>query len=440
VSNRKVELTAFVLVSMLVFVVSLNVADAQKFDLTRFKGEKIRFFHFTGPTCDMELARIPEFEKLTGIKVECEQYSYGTLYDKLTIELLSGLADVDVFPSQPHVKGKMWYMAGYYEPLEEYLRDPILTNPEFDIHKYSNWDMCTFNGELIGVPRGVDVCILFYRKDLFEKYGVSMPDTFEEMRQVAKKLTIDIDGDGKVDVYGVVERGRYALATSQPWLAGYGGGFFDEAGNVIINSPESIQGLEEYVTLVRQYGPPGIADFSYEGLITTFAKGRAAQVVAVAGRYMPFADPTISDVTDKFDVAVVPRGPKKRATYAQGWMWNIYKGSKNKEAAWLFLQWLLKPKYLLENACRGMVLMPMPEIYDDPRFVESTSPGFARVLKETLKFAKGTYVPPILRGLEARSVVEEQITKAIEGEDLKPLLDKAARKLEELVVPGEFGR
>ncbi|MGI6558382.1 MAG: ABC transporter substrate-binding protein [Limnochordia bacterium] len=80
--------------------------------------------------------------------------------------------------------------------------------------------------------------VLWYRKDLFEEKGLDVPKTWSEWLHAAKELTIDTDGDGKPDIYGMLQ---YLYDTEPQAITNLmytsGASTFDENGNVAINSP-----------------------------------------------------------------------------------------------------------------------------------------------------------------------------------------------------------
>ncbi len=86
-------------------------------------------------------------------------------------------------------------------PVEKYrgiITDSLINDIFPPLIKDNTWD-----GRLITFPFNKSVPVYYYNKDLFREYGIdSFPRTWQEFRKVAKKLTIDKDGDGKPDIYG----------------------------------------------------------------------------------------------------------------------------------------------------------------------------------------------------------------------------------------------
>ena len=66
-------------------------------------------------------------------------------------------------------------------------------------------EYCSHDGKLMGIPFVALNSVMFYNKDMFEEAGVTkVPETWEELREAAKKLTQDKDGDGETDQWGMM--------------------------------------------------------------------------------------------------------------------------------------------------------------------------------------------------------------------------------------------
>ena len=104
-------------------------------------------------------------------------------------------------------------------------------------------------GVVYGVPINGNIQVLYYRADLYEKAGLKVPQTWDELAANAKAL------HNPPNVYGMVQRGaRSASDISYDWmpyLHGHNGAIFkdEKAGDftVTINSPEAKQALDIYV-------------------------------------------------------------------------------------------------------------------------------------------------------------------------------------------------
>ncbi|MBO2518415.1 MAG: hypothetical protein CW349_01765 [Firmicutes bacterium] len=133
------------------------------------------------------------------IQVEYQQVDWGSIHDYLVTSFQTG--DVpDVFHYEsPQVLdfGRMGYLTDLAPLISDDLRNDVL--PNF-------WETVSIDGAIYGVPYIVEPFIVLYNKDLFEQEGIevdpSEPMTWDELRAIAKRLTKDLDGDGRIDQYG----------------------------------------------------------------------------------------------------------------------------------------------------------------------------------------------------------------------------------------------
>src|SRR6185295_5584123 len=127
----------------------------------KYAGTKLEVILAKGPRGDNLQKNIKEFTELTGIQVEAEQIPEQQQRQKVVIELTSGRPSVDVVHLSYHVQKSQFEQAGW-----------------------------------------LDYFILYYNKELFEKKGVAVPKTLDEMVAAAEKLT-----DPKEGTFGFVGRG-----------------------------------------------------------------------------------------------------------------------------------------------------------------------------------------------------------------------------------------
>ncbi|MEO0251095.1 MAG: ABC transporter substrate-binding protein [candidate division WOR-3 bacterium] len=91
--------------------------------------------------------------------------------------------------------------ANKIEPIEDFIDeiDSVKLKRVFPILLDGN----KWNDTLVTFPFNKSVPVIYYNIDLFEKHGIArFPETWDEFREVAKKLTIDENGDGKPEIYG----------------------------------------------------------------------------------------------------------------------------------------------------------------------------------------------------------------------------------------------
>ena len=220
------------------------------------------------------------------------------------------------------------------EPLDSYL---------------ANWDkkgeisdslyevMRTAGGEdsIYVMPWNTQVLYVYYRPSMFEAAGVSVPKTYEEFLDICAKLTRDTDGDGKTDVYGFGMRG--SNGGQEPW-----GSFIYAAGGSFehLDSPESIQGMKDYISLFTNgYVPETAPNDGFAQVIDGFKSGLTAMTIHHIGSSAQMMELFGDDVS----AFVFPAG--KGQWTSMGDTENVmFASCKNKEAAFEWLAYLAAGK------------------------------------------------------------------------------------------------
>jgi multiple sugar transport system substrate-binding protein len=305
----------------------------------KFAGTTLEVNLIKGPRGDLLQRHAAEFTELTGIKVSSEVIPEQQQRQKAVIELTSGRPSFDVVHVSYHVQKRQFDKAGWLADLTPYLKDPNLTGSDLVESDFSPGGLQfakTEKGELRSLPWSVDYFILYYNKDIFQKAGAKVPETLDEMAQLAEKLT-----DPKAGIFGFVGRGlRNANMTLWTnFFLNYGGEFLDAKGNITTDGPESIEATKLYQRLLTKSAPPGVAGFNWMESMAAFTQGRAAMWIDGVGWAPPLEDPNASRVVGKVGYTLVPKGPKGQysATYGDGI--GVTQASKNKEAAFLYCQW-----------------------------------------------------------------------------------------------------
>ena len=304
----------------------------------KYSGTTLEAILSKGPRGDNLQKYIKEFTALSGIEVESEQIPEQQQRQKVVIELASGKPSFDIIHLSYHVQKRQFEKAGWLADLSGYLKDPNLTPPDLVESDFSSAGLQyarNDKGQMLSLPWSVDYFILYYNKELFEKKGVAVPKTLDEMADAAEKLT-----DPKEGIYGFVGRGlRNAnMAMWTNFYLNYGGEFLDAKGNILTDGPEAIAATTYYQKLMK-FAPPGVAGFNWMESMASFTQGRAAMWIDGVGWAPPLEDPNASRFVGKVGYAVLPKGPKGAYSPTYGDGIGVVEASKNKEAAYLYCQW-----------------------------------------------------------------------------------------------------
>lgn len=178
-----------------------NIKMPAELDDTR---TTIRFWHsMAGGLGDVLNELIVRFHKENpDIRVvSVYQGSYGSLSQKII-----GAAVVNELPdiSQAY---PAWISRLNEDPENQAvlsLDERITNDKDFDVDDLVSvlLDDCKMDGKLYAIPFNKSFPVLYYNKEMLDRYNLKPPTTWDEFTTVARALTMDLDGDGKIDQWG----------------------------------------------------------------------------------------------------------------------------------------------------------------------------------------------------------------------------------------------
>lgn len=415
--------------------VALTAASAPKtfgqapakggFNWRKFSGAKIRFMNNTHDwSTDLIPKALPEFEKMTGIKVQWEVLAENQFRQKLTLELSSTPESVDGFMSLPSWDGVAFYQSGWYEPVEKFLKSPDLTNPDFDFKDFfpSCVQIATVKNTLVGVPLYPEVQMLYYPKQKFQEKKMKVPENFEDFAAAAEKMY-----DKNANYAGYVSRGDgiQAVYTLAPFVFGMGGRWLDEKGRPDLASDAFIKALDLYSGTLRKFGPPGIAGQTWAQNQVVFGQGNAAMNTDSSNFISTYENPKKSKLAGKVGYAAVPRGPAGLRSTLISWCLSIGSKSKNKEATWLFIQWLASKEMVLRQA-KMKLPVGRQSAWKSPDFQSAMPKEWIEVFAKELPTAAVNEANPLVVQVpETRDAIGKAIVGVIQGVSAKDAAMKA---------------
>ena len=403
----------------------------------KYAGTKLEVLLAKGPRGDNLQKYIKEFTDLTGIQVESEQVPEQQQRQKAVIELASGKPSFDVIHVSYHVQKRQFERAGWLADLSGFLKDPNLTAPDLVESDFSAAGLSyakNDKGQLLSLPWSVDYFILYYNKEIFQKKGVAIPKTFEEMVATADKLT-----DPAAGTFGFVGRGlRNANMTLwSNFYLNYGGEFLDAKGNILTDGPEAVEATKMYQRLMKD-APPGVAGFNWMESMAAFTQGRAAMWIDGVGWAPPVEDPAASRVVGKVGYTQVPAGPKGRysATYGDGI--GVAQASKNKEAAFLLCQWAVSKQQGARLLQSGGGVPFRNSVLNDPEVRKGVKlpQEWLQSVIDASKISK-LGLPVIVPVAEFRDLVGAGVTATLSGADPAVELKKAHEQFRPILERSE---
>ena len=277
-----------------------------------FDGVTVNIMTQTGAIQEPLQRRAPEFEKLTGAKINVIAVPFSDLYQKVLTDWASGTNSVDaaVFAPQWMVD----YVAGGY--LEDIggrvAKDKAIAWD--DIAPFFRDFSSSYGGKTYLVPFDGDFHMLYYRTDIFEKAGLKPPTTWDEYLEAAKKLNgMEVDGQ---KVYGsciakkrnaqsywfvtdVVGSMTQSKGTSQ-------GTFFNTKDMAPLVDNEAFRKALTFLKESGKYGPPDELNMDVSDTRPLFTSGKCALNLDWGDVGVLAIDPATSKVIDKTGATIMP--------------------------------------------------------------------------------------------------------------------------------------
>ncbi len=275
------------------------------------------------------LAVFNGFAKKNNIKVNYFQLPqvFGDDVQKLTTYLSSGYSGLDVLWLDDFMTGT-FSNAGWLSPLEK-----VVSQDNLSAIASTELKLSTYNGHVYRLPANFGSVVFFYRKDLFDKAGLSAPTTWEEIVQAGQKLT----QNGTYGIGFAGKNGNTELFNEMCYWMGQA-----DADPLHLTTPAARQTLQFVYDMIHTYkiAPPDTVTADYTSLQTSFENGKIAMWPTWDGIYKAVkVFPSV--VKNNYQLAVIhpPKGPTNNGTIVANWGWAISKYSKNQDMAAKFIDY-----------------------------------------------------------------------------------------------------
>ncbi|WP_106476004.1 ABC transporter substrate-binding protein [Phytohalomonas tamaricis] len=276
------------------------------------------------------------------IKVNYVTLPENELRQKITTDIASGAGQYDVI-TVSNYETPIWAKNGWLKALtdlpEGYDKNDLLESVRQGL---------SYEDTLYALPFYAESSITYYRKDLFEKAGLTMAErpTWSQMTEYAEKLHDPSNG-----VYGICLRGLPGwgqnMALFSTMVNAYGGRWFDMNWQPELTSEPWKKAATAYKNLLNKFGPPGVTSNGFTESETLFANGQCGMWVdsTVAAGYV--SDKETSRVADQVGFAQAPyETTKNGANWLYIWALAVPKSSKHQEAAQTFVDWATSKDYI----------------------------------------------------------------------------------------------
>ena len=205
-------------------------------------------------------------------------------------------------------------------------------------------DGCRYRGTLFGLPDHFSPLILYYNASIFKTAGLDMPInyyrkqnwTWDVFLDLARKLTKDQDGDGRIDQYGAMMDPTWNSLWQSFVVMNGGQVYNDDLTKCKLDHPKSVEAIQFLADLtVKHKVCPTSAEMQAGNLWELGKVGMVASWPSSQNRWGKM-------LNFQFDVAPLPK-PKngKYATVQTINVMSILKGSSHKQEAWKFLKFIV---------------------------------------------------------------------------------------------------
>jgi len=281
---------------------------------------------------------LPEFEASSGIKVNFDAPSFPVYNQRADLELSTRGSAYDVL-NVTFIYSSRWINSGWLTPLDDFIKNPALTAADWDVKDFLPGALAPEtgkDGKLYGIPWDAEVLLSgASRFDLVKAAGFAYPDTTDDLVKVLRAV------NKKERVAGYVADNHYGW-TFVPYLQAFGGNVFRAPPDDLfptLDTPEAIAAAEYYANLISEFGPDGGVTYTPDQVTQALKLGRTNFTDAGQLYLAQLGDAAASRTIKTANFGLVPKGPAGRfpgvAVHALG----IPSASKNKEAAWAFIQW-----------------------------------------------------------------------------------------------------
>lgn len=364
---------------------------------------------------DIEKLTEDSFTKDTGIQVNYTILPENELRDKVTQDIATQAGQYDVATIGAY-EVPIWSENDWLHELDSYadadeafdkddLIDPI-------VESLSGQD-----GTLYGLPFYGESSFLMYRKDIFEKEGLTMPErpTWDEVADLAAKVDGAEPGMKGICLRGLPGWGEM-FAPLTTVVNTFGGTWFTEDWQAQVNAPEFKEAVNFYVDLVRAHGEPGAAQAGFTECLNAMSQGKVAMWYDATSAAGSLEDPEVSKVAGKVGYVFAPVKETEVSGWLWAWAWAMPKTTQKADAAAEFMLWASSKEYeeLVGNEL-GWARLPAGKresTYEIPEYKEAAG-AFGEMTLQAIQEAR-----PTDPGVQPRPTVGVQFVAIPEFQDL----------------------
>ena len=392
-----------------------------------FEGMEINVLSETIPTHSYESETLAKaFEEITGIKVNHQLLGEGEVVQAVQTQMQTNRNLYDAYINDSDLIGTHARLQSAVN-LTDWMagEGAAVTLPTLDLDDFIGKSFTTGpDGKLWQLPDQQFANLYWFRKDWFdrpdlrkrfkEKYGydLGVPVNWSAYEDIAAFFSNDVEEIDGVRVYGHMDYGKRApdlgWRMTDAWLsmAGAGSrglpngvpidewGIRMEAGSCnpagasvtrggATNGPAAVYAIRKWDEWLRQYAPPGAADYDFYQSLPALSQGNVAQQIFwytafTASMVAPRSDgnnTVDADGNPLWRMAPSPKGPYweegQKLGYQDAGSWTLFKSTpvERRKAAWLYAQFVVSKTVSLKKSHVGLTIIRDSDI-DHVSFTE----------------------------------------------------------------------
>jgi len=303
----------------------------------------------------------PEYEKLTGVKVNVQLIGRDEIHQKMGALFAAQDSSYDIFNLDYNWIPEFG-RAGFLVPL-----DSTLSAEDKADFLPKALAVGTYNKQLLGIPQTIHPALLWYRADLYndpkikEQYkkdtgsALVVPTTMNVWEKQAAWF------NGKTfkgtKVYGWAAQAAKGYGNVHTWLSfaySYGCEPLNAAfSKSQLSTRKCINATTQWNKMMKLM-PPGANDFTYDSVTQAAQQGTIATAIQWSWGAFATDIPDASKTVGKWSFAQIPGGDgAKGVSHLAEWVISVSKFSKNQEESKKFVAWLETKKNDVTQASLG---------------------------------------------------------------------------------------
>lgn len=435
------------------------------YDFRQYEGVQLNFLVENNLFANILESEIESFYEVTGIRVKIHAMDFDTLFQKMNLDFISKtgkyqivyvdpyktlnrfsgyLADLNTYQlssEYPHVKGFP----------DDFFRNQVLVTSYFQKTDH-----------LYAIPFDNTTMILYYRKDIFEKYKDlfykakgydwtpgSEGFTWERYIEIAHWIDTHVPDDEVAYGSGHMAWDHNSIFCDfSNVMAAYGADYFETRplstlGNtgyneIKTNAPEFIKALTVYKDVLKASDPESV-EWDWTDSAGAFRDGKIAMMPNWDENYSQIEYGEASKVSGKVGYALLPSGSVRSADIfgGSGIGINKFSNQEERDAAWLFVVWATSKEMQEKLRSRPEGGMPTRKsLYQDVYKKPSDFPAYAPVVLDAWKDENAYFRPKMTYSYEFEKILTPKLHKMIEM-DLEPVevaedITEALKELKQL--------